>query len=484
MTHPSRSNDERAEDAQLIRLGYQPQFKRVLGLFADFSLGYSYMGPMVGVFGLFTVALTSAGPAFFWTMPVILLGQFLVCLVFAETSSSYPVAGGVYQWAKRVGGPRWGFLAAWIYTLGLVGSIAGTAASGGSFLASLLNIPATQDFSTWAGLGIAAVAIIMNISGTRVLAKATELGVWAGLFGLLLCGVYMLLFARVQPWSVLFQTFGTAKAGFMAPALAASLIGVWIFYGFEACGDLAEEVEGASRVVPKAMILTVICGGVSALLITLGILMALPDMANAVNGKIADPVTPALVHSVGGLGSKLALVSLIICITSGTASILASTSRLMFALGRDKTIIASGFFSKMNHREQPMNSILSVSLVSLAIVSIGFLSANAVTDIISFATTGIYTAFQMVVLAALIAGFRGWLPTGSFSLGKFGPVVRFFALVLGVSTIINLAWPRPSGAGGIYNYLIIISMAVIVVIGLVQAMTLNTKDARAGATAD
>ena len=31
------------------------------------------------------------------------LGQFLVALCFAELAASYPLAGGVYQWARRVG---------------------------------------------------------------------------------------------------------------------------------------------------------------------------------------------------------------------------------------------------------------------------------------------------------------------------------------------------------------------------------------------
>jgi hypothetical protein len=32
-----------AEDRIILEFGYKPQFKRVLGLFADFSLGYSYI---------------------------------------------------------------------------------------------------------------------------------------------------------------------------------------------------------------------------------------------------------------------------------------------------------------------------------------------------------------------------------------------------------------------------------------------------------
>ena len=66
---------DKSEDARLLALGYRPEFKRVLGLFADFSLGYSYMSPMAGVFALFSTALVAAGPPFFWTMLAVLAGH-------------------------------------------------------------------------------------------------------------------------------------------------------------------------------------------------------------------------------------------------------------------------------------------------------------------------------------------------------------------------------------------------------------------------
>lgn len=93
------------DDQRLRDFGYRPQFQRVLSLFGDFSLGYSYMSPIAGFYALFAFALATGGPSFFWTMPIVLLGMLFVTLVFAEASSQYPIAGGVYQWARRIGGP-------------------------------------------------------------------------------------------------------------------------------------------------------------------------------------------------------------------------------------------------------------------------------------------------------------------------------------------------------------------------------------------
>src|SRR5438876_11339185 len=103
-----------AEDRLIVGFGYKPQFKRVLGLFGDFSLGYSYMSPLAGFYALFAYALTTAGPAYFWTILVILFGQILLALVFDAAASQYPIAGGVYPFARHLVCPRSGFWPAFI----------------------------------------------------------------------------------------------------------------------------------------------------------------------------------------------------------------------------------------------------------------------------------------------------------------------------------------------------------------------------------
>ena len=467
-----------AEDIKLRRLGYAPQFHRVLGLFSDFSLGYSYMCPMAGVFALFGLAVSTAGPAFIWTLPIVLLGQFLVCLVFAEAASAYPIAGGIYQWARRVGGARWGFLTAWVYLLALVATIAGVAAGNAPFLASLIGMTATSHFTAAATIGLTLVALAANLAGTKFLGTAARIGLWCGLAGLAFCGLYLLLFARVQPFSVVFSTFGHGAHGLVSPMLAAGLMGVWIFFGFEACGDLAEEVEGASRVVPRAMLLTIVCGGVTAILMALGILLAVPDLVGASNGSVDDPITAALVAGSGVFGSKMALLCLNIVNISSAASIMASTSRLLFSLGRDGSVIGHRVLARLDtKRGTPVAAINITAGFVVLVLCIGLFSSDALTQIISFATTGIYTAFAMVVVVCLIAGVQGWRPDGAFRLGGAGLIVRAVALAFGVGAILNLAWPRTPETGWFANWFVVIAMGIIVLLGLVQMMAFIPRDA-------
>lgn len=466
-----KANDTRTkEDQKLTEFGYKPQFQRVLGLFGDFSLGYSYMSPLAGFYALFGYAMVTAGPRFFWTMPIVLAAHMLVALVFAEAASQYPLAGGVYQWARRLAGLRFGFLTGWVYLIALIGTVAGLAAGVAPYLAPLIDADPTPTFNATAGIVMVLAAAAFNLMGTRVLSKVTELGVWAGLVGLVVCGVYVLLFARLQSVDVLFQSYGAGDGDWTAALFAASLIGIWIFFGHEACGDLAEEVQDASRQVPRAMILTMVAGGGSALLIALGMILAVPDMSAAVSGQV-NPAEAALNSALGPLGTKAMLLCLLLIVFSATASVIASTSRLLFSLGRDKLIFGSALMASIDERRGlPIAAVAVATIVPVGIVLSGILAPNAAAAIISFATAGIYSAFAMVVLGALVARLNGWVPSGHFKLGVWGWPVTIVGLVFEFGAVINIIWPRPSSPDASFyaTYLIPIVLCAVCALGLLQ----------------
>jgi len=457
------------EDRLIAGFGYKPQFKRVLSLFADFSLGYSYMSPMAGFYALFAYALTTAGPAYFWTIPVILGGQILVAFVFAEAASQYPIAGGVYQWARHLVGPRWGFLTAFMYLLALLATNAGLAYGGAPYLAALFGYDVTPVTNGIGAIAMILLAAVFNYAGTRTLAKGVEAGVWAGLIGLAGAGIYLLLFGRLQPVDVLFQNFGAGTGNYTSALFAASLLGIWIIFGFEACGDLGEEVKEASHKVPRAMMLTMWVGGASTIIIALGMTLAVPDMAAAVSGKDANPADTVLGHAFGPVGAKIGIIVLIIIVVSAAASIMASTSRLLFSLGRDKLLFGHRMLAKIDERRGlPTAAITSATVVTCLIIVIGMFSSDAITQVISFATAGIYLSFHMVTGGALYARLKGWRPAGDFKLGQWGLLVNVLALAFGVVFTLNLVWPRTPDAPWYLNYVNALSLIAIFILGLAQ----------------
>jgi hypothetical protein len=74
----------------------------------------------------------------------------------------------------------------------------------------------------------------------------------------------------------------------------------------------------------------------------------------------------------------------------------------------------------------------------------------------------------MVIFGGLIARGRGWPKDRAyFNLGKWGWPVNIIALVYGVFMIINLVWPRTPDAAWYDNYLVIVSLVVVVIVGAI-----------------
>ena len=103
------------DDARLRSLGYRPQLGRVLGLFADFSVAFTFMAPVIGIFTMFTLGLGTGGPAYLWLTLIPVAGMLLVALVLGELASHYPAAGALYQYAKYTVGRRFGWFVGWFY---------------------------------------------------------------------------------------------------------------------------------------------------------------------------------------------------------------------------------------------------------------------------------------------------------------------------------------------------------------------------------
>ena len=179
--------------------------------------------------------------AVFWSYLVVGVGQALVCLVFCEIVSQYPITGGILPWAGRLVGERWGWLAGWTYLWALCVTIAAVAVGAAPFIATLFGASAPNSSMTMTAiaLGLLVLSTVLNLSGTKWLARMVLFGFLAELTGALVVGAYLLTFCRVQLLDVLFDTFDIRIDGSYWPAfLAAGLAGIFQYYGFEACGDV------------------------------------------------------------------------------------------------------------------------------------------------------------------------------------------------------------------------------------------------------
>jgi len=467
-----------ADAAQLKALGYTSKFDRTMSELENFSLGFTYLSPVIGVYSLFAVALAAGGPPMFWWYLLVGIGQLFVCLVFGEVVSQFPISGGLYPWSRRLVGKRWAWMAGWVYGLALIITIAAVATGGAPFLAQLLGFTPEPATTTIVALCMITLATLCNVSGTQTLARVAMFGFVCELIGAIAVGAWLLLFVRHHPLSTLFNTYGIASAGSYLPAfLAAALAAMFCYYGFEACGDVAEETPDASRQIPRAMRMTIYVGGAAAMLVCLALILSVPDIRSVVAGKDTDPI-PTLLRAAGGESAfRAVIVVVLVSFISCLISIQAAASRLLFSYARDQMIAGSQYFSRISPRTHvPVAALLTAAVLGAAIALCGLWLQNAVSTIISFAAVGIYIAFQMVVLGALYARAQGWKPAGPFTLGRWGLPANLLALGYGIFAIINMLWPRSPQDPWYSNYGMMVTTVAVLVLGTLYMVLARPYD--------
>src|SRR6201981_3135685 len=90
-----------------------------------FGLSFADLSPIVGIYTVFAIGLIAAGPAFLWAFPLVLIGQLMVCGVFGNLVSKWPLQGSVYAWSRELIGPRYGWFTGWGYKGGGTPTLAG-----------------------------------------------------------------------------------------------------------------------------------------------------------------------------------------------------------------------------------------------------------------------------------------------------------------------------------------------------------------------
>lgn len=456
-----------AKKTEHIQSDNKEQFTRSIGLVSNFALGFTYLSPLTAVYSLFALAVTLAGPPAVWWILIVACGQLLVALVFGEVSSQYPITGGLYPWARRLWGKKYAWIAAWIYLWALVVTVTSIAEYTATFVESLFKYGQTPMTMLITSAVLLLLMMAINMSGTKNLARVARIGFWCEIVSVIALGIYLLIFHRMQPFSVIFDSMGVMAhdGSYTTAFMSAALMGLFMFFGFEACGNVAEEVQNPGKKIPVAMILSIVFGAISAIISVLGYLLSSPNLLNIVNGKVADPI-PAILHeALGETGATVFIVIAIIAMLSCILSLQAALSRLIFSFSRDKMLPGSEWMSKISKNSVPDNAMIVSCLLPVIVCVCVYFQPDNLARITAFAVIGIYISFQMVVLAAMRQRLNGWKPAGEWTIGGWGTLVNGLALAYGVAAIWLLAQPA-EGSTFLDRWTVLIGLAIVLGSGL------------------
>jgi amino acid transporter len=492
------------DDARLASLGYQPQLRRVLGLFANFSVAFTYLSPMVGIYSLFLLGIATGGPAYVWLTWIPVAGMLLVALVFGELASHYPVAGALYQYSKFSVGPGYGWFVGWFYGIALLITVAAVDTGVVSYFTALTHNwfgwgLDPSDHVTILAITVALLVIqtLLNITGATVMGKVAQFGVYVEIIGTVGIALILAINGFNHGFGYLFSSEGVEHASsnplsldfggsWLAAALIAVLAPVYIFYGFESAGDISEETKDAGRQVPRSMRHALIWGGVSSFILTAALILSMPKGGDSVGDTVNGGGVPFILGQLPSGVQDLLLLMIVFAFFSCGTSVQGAGSRLAFSYARDGALPRSSWVSHVSPRfGTPINALIAGAAVSALFVflvfasptkdiTIGFITypanVNALVALVSFGVSGIYLSFLLTVIGALVARRRGWIPEGRFKLGRWGwPVTIAAAAYLGLMLLNVVAPTGLSSPRGYFN-LDWITLLVIVIIAVVGAL--------------
>lgn len=101
---------------ELADFGYNQTLDRSIGKFASFAAGISYISILTGTFQLFYFGFAFGGPAYWWSWPIVFVGQLMVALCFAEFAANYITRGpDILLETQGTGeGHDWGYFGAFL----------------------------------------------------------------------------------------------------------------------------------------------------------------------------------------------------------------------------------------------------------------------------------------------------------------------------------------------------------------------------------
>ena len=418
------------------------------------------------VVGLVVHASGVAAPLAF-TIGLVAMG--LVGLSFSSFGRDLASSGSVYEYLKTSIGPAWGFIAGWALLLTYVTFAAGAAAITSVFLSSFLSDLGVH--ASYLSLTLNAASLLLTgwlvCLDTRVMARVMAL---LEVFSL---GIIVFLAIRIlhsRPLLMapfhpdLVKGWSGIGYGLVFTTLA--------FAGFEGSATLGAEARNPLRVIPLAMMSSILVVGLIFVFVTyaqvLGFGITHTDL-------LAD--SPAPLSTLAGIFVSKRFAELILLSTSVSAyasliGLIASAARLLFSLGQ---VVAPWLHSVDDRYAMPVRAMLTVvALCLLGLLVWGSrLDAQSYSDrAFTIGTLSILMVYMGVTAAKMIEAFRA---------------KRRVWVAVGVAGVLLLAWPLwnslypvPAWPGSVWPYVVLLWLAVGAALFSVRRPELQASSFKSG----
>ncbi|KGA24416.1 APC family permease [Pectobacterium brasiliense] len=378
-------------DSQLPNAGVKrAQLKRTLTLWPVVMMGLAYMQPMT-IFDTFGIVsgLTDGHVATAYAFALVAI--LFTALSYGKLVKRFPSAGSAYTYAQKAISPHVGFMVGWSSLLDYLFMPMINILLAKIYLEAIFpGVPSWIFVAALVGLmtlfNLRGISLVANLNSIIVVVQVAIMAVF---LGLVIHGVYLgegagTLTSTRPFWS---------ENAHVVPMITGATILCFSFLGFDGISSLSEETQDAGRVIPKAIFLTALIGGVIFVAVAYFLQLYFPDISRF---KEPDASQPEIMLYVAGkfFQSVILVFSCVTVLASGMAAH-AGVSRLMYVMGRDG-VFPERFFGYIHPKwRTPSLNVLLVGVIALSAVSFDLVTATA---LINF---GALVAFTFVNLSVI-----------------------------------------------------------------------------------
>ncbi|QTF08094.1 APC family permease [Brenneria izadpanahii] len=366
------------------------QLRKNLTLWQVVMMGLAYLQPMT-IFDTFGIVsgLTDGHVATAYAFA--LAGILFTALSYGKLVRRFPSAGSAYTYAQKAISPHVGFMVGWSSLLDYLFMPMINILLAKIYLAAIFpGVPSWIFVAALVGLmtlfNLRGITVVANLNSIIVIVQVAIMAVF---LGLVIHGVY---FGEGTGTLVSARPFWSDNAH-VVPMITGATILCFSFLGFDGISSLSEETPDAGKVIPKAIFLTALIGGLIFIVVSYFLQLYFPDISRFKEPEASQP--EIMLYVAGKFFQSIILVfSCVTVLASGMAAH-AGVSRLMYVMGRDG-VFPERFFGYIHPKlHTPSLNILLVGVIALSAVSFELDTATA---LINF---GALVAFTFVNLSVI-----------------------------------------------------------------------------------
>jgi amino acid transporter len=435
-------------------------FKRQLNLPETVAMSVALMAPTTGMVFVTPLLANAAGYNVPLAFVVSIIGVLIIGYCFGRLGRKYVTAGSAYGLTKDTLGARAGLVAGWglvfTYTLLVAALLAGTGAFSQLALQQVFHVHVP-----WGLLALLGAAIVLLFAVHNIRPSMRMMLVLEGISMALVVVVSVLIIGHSHlNGSTAVKPFLLDSRGVSGIAHAL-VFGLTSFLGFEGSATLGEESKDPKRMVPIAILLSALVGGIFFVFVaysqTVGFGLSAKGVADF-SGQLTPLNTLAIRYLSINYSAVINVGAAISFFTCALAAVNGS-SHILFALARDGHVPAA-LGTLDEHSNTPRRAIMVVFPVGLALLGLGWIlwtsPVTAIGDLSGLGTFGALVSYGLVVFGSLKSYWaadvtaRRW-PTIALQLAGLG--------VLGYVLYGNI-YPVPASP---VNYFPYITLAYFVV---------------------